>query len=407
MASTLYLDTARLGRMCPEAQAADRDFARLAGEEGCTLYFEQFLRWGYTALPPALGRRYPGLAFWAGVGGFKNDLKTVLCLPRDRQLLVANRSAQLVRLAARALFRRCENVLVTDMEWPAYMKALTAECQRAGRLLTTVPMREAILSDRIGQDEAIGRLLGHYRRHDCDGIFLSAVTFQGVQLPVRQLVRTLGDRERPRFVVVDAAQALNHIPLGLGEEYCDLVLAGCHKWLRAYQTLGLAFCCRRPAERVVAEACAEMRSRGELDDPLLAFTHQLETDSTDSYSETVNLAPLFTAAAAVRRMLGSPRPKRAELLAQMGNADRMADAAPETGWRPSRPDAPMQSGILLLRANHPDTRAALPDVIRERFRASGIALTVYEGGTIRASLPDRAFAGKELDLLQTALRRCA
>ena len=86
--------------------------------------------------------------------------------------------------------------------------------------------------------------------------FLSAVTFQGVQLPVRQLVRTLGDRERPRFVVVDGAQALNHIPLGLGEEYCDLLLAGCHKWLRAYQTLGLAFCCRPSAERVVAEACA-------------------------------------------------------------------------------------------------------------------------------------------------------
>ena len=151
-----------------------------------------------------------------------------------------------------------------------------------------------------------------------------------------------------------------------------------------------------------------MRSRGELDDPLLAFTHQLETEDTDSYSETVNLAPLFTAAAAVRRMLGfAARRNARELLAQMANVDRLADAVPEIGWHPSRPDAPMQSGILLLRANHPDTRAALPDVIRERFRASGIALTVYEGGTIRASLPDREFAGKELDLLQTALRRCA
>lgn len=409
MASTIYLDTARLGRMCPEAQAADRDFARLASEEGCTLYFEHFLRWGYTALPRSLGRRYPGLSFWAGVKAFKNDLKTVLCLPRERRLLVANRSAQLVRLAARVLFRRCENVLVTDMEWPAYVKALRAECQRTGRLLTTVPMREAILSARIGQDEAVDRLLGHYRRHDCDGLFLSAVTFQGVQLPVRQLVQTLGDRERerPRFVVVDAAQALNHIPLGLGEEYCDLVLAGCHKWLRAYQTLGLALCCRRPAERFVADACAEMRQRGELDDPLLTFTHQLETDSTDSYSETVNLAPLFTAAAAVRRMLGSPRAKRQELLEQTANADRLADAAPEAGWHPARPAPPMQSGILLLEPNHQDTRAAPPDAVRERFLASGIALTVYEGGTIRASLPDRPFDAAQIRLLQTALRRCA
>jgi len=46
-------------------------------------------------------------------------------------------------------------------------------------------------------------------------------------------------------------------------------------------------------------------------------------------------------------------------------------------------------------------------VIRERFLAFGVALTVYDGGTVRASLPDRAFAGAELDLLQTALCRCA
>ncbi|NLX97810.1 MAG: aminotransferase class V-fold PLP-dependent enzyme [Rhodopirellula sp.] len=407
MASTLYLDTARLGRMCPEAQAADRDFACLASEEGCTLYFEQFLRWGYTALPHSLGRRYPGLSFWAGVTAFKNDLKTVLCLPRKRHLLVANRSAQLVRLAARVLCSRCENVMVTDMEWPAYMNALTVECQRKGRLLTTVPIREAILRDRIEQVEVIDRLLGYYRRHDCDGLFLSAVTFQGVQLPVRQLVQTLGDRDKPRFVVLDAAQALNHIPLGLGEEYCDLVLAGCHKWLRAYQTLGLAFCCRRPAERLIAEAYTDMRKRGELDDPLLAFTNQLETETTDCYSETVNLAPMFTAAAAVRRMLGSSRAKRDELLAQMANADRLVDMASQAGWQPTRPALPMQSGILLLDPRRQDTRIAPANVIRERFLAFGVALTVYDGGTVRASLPDRAFGGAELDLLQTAFCRCA
>ena len=393
--------------MCPEAQAADRDFARLASEEGCSLYFEQFLRWGYTALPPRLGRCYPGLSFWAGVTAFKNDLKTVLCLPRQRKVLVANRSAQLVRLAARLLCDRCENILVTDMEWPAYVKALAVECQRKGRLLTTVRMREAVLRDRIGQDEAIDRLLGYYRRHDCDGLFLSAVTFQGVQLPIRRLVQALGDREKPRFVVVDGAQALNHIPLGLGEEYCDLLLAGCHKWLRAYQTLGLAFCCRRSAERLVVEACADMRSRGELDDPLLAFTNQLEGEATDSYSETVNLTPMFTAAAAVRRMLGSPHAKRHELLAQVANADRLADAAPQSGWTAARPTLPMQSGILLLEPRRQDTRTAPPDVLRARLSAAGLALTVYDGGTIRASLPDRPFDGADLSHLQAALSRCA
>ena len=66
MVRFLYLDTARLGQMCPEAQAADRDFARLAGEEGCSLYFEEFLRCGFTVLGAASRRRFAGLAAWAG-----------------------------------------------------------------------------------------------------------------------------------------------------------------------------------------------------------------------------------------------------------------------------------------------------------------------------------------------------
>jgi len=44
MPSMLYLDAARMGRMAPTAQWALRDFVRVAGEEGCTLYFERFKR---------------------------------------------------------------------------------------------------------------------------------------------------------------------------------------------------------------------------------------------------------------------------------------------------------------------------------------------------------------------------
>ena len=392
--------------MCPEAQAADHDFARLAGEEGCSLYFEQFLRCGFTALPPSLARQYPGLSFWAGVTAFKNDLKTAICLPRQRRVLVANRSAQLVRLAAKLLCQRCENILVTDMEWPAYIRALATECQRTGRLLTTVPMREAVLRDKICQDEAIDRLLDHYRRHNCDGLFLSAVTYQGVQLPVRQFVQSLQPREKPRFVVVDGAQALNHVPLGLADEYCDLLLAGCHKWLRAYQPLGLAFCCRRSSEKLVATTLSEMQARGEIDDPLLAFTNQLEAQSTESYSETVNLVPMFTAAAAVRRMLYSAKAKREELATQMANADRVADQAAATGWQPLRPTLLMQSGVLLLESRNQDTRQVPTDIIRQHFLTAGIAITVYDGGLLRASLPDWPMTSSDLPRLQSSLSQC-
>jgi hypothetical protein len=400
MSTLLYLDTARLGRMCPEAQAADHDFARLAGEEGCSLYFEQFLRFGFTALPPSLARQYPGLSFWAGVTAFKNDLKTAICLPRQRQVLIANRSAQLVRLAARLLCQRCENILVTDMEWPAYVQALTAECQRKGRVLTTVPMRVAILRDTISQDEAIDQLLNNYRQHNCDGVFLSAVTYQGVQLPIRQFVQSLQPREKPRFVVVDGAQALNHVPLGLADEYCDLLLAGCHKWLRAYHPLGLAFCCRQSTERLIASTLAETQARGEIDDPMLTFTNQLETNSTERYSETVNLLPMFTAAAAVRRMLYSAKAKREELALQMTNANNVADRAAKTSWHTIRPTLPMQSGVLLLESK---VSQAPANIARQRFFAAGVALTTYDGGVLRTSLPDWPLLATDLKWLQWAL----
>jgi hypothetical protein len=407
MLTRLYLDTARLGRMCPEAQAADHDFARFASEEGCCLYFEHFLRSGYMALPCSLANEYRGLSFWAGVRAFKNDLKTVLTLPRERQVFVANRSAQLVRMAGRLLTSRCENILVTDMEWPAYVQALEAEVDRAGRTLTRVPLREAVLGGEAGEAEFVDTVVAAYQAGNCDGLFLSAVTFQGVCVPVAKIVQALGSRHRPRFTVVDGAQAVNHVPLGLAAGYCDLLLTGCHKWLRAYHPLGLAFCCRADSEEFVRQIYAEMRRQGELDDPLLIFSSQLETGERESFSETVNLVPMFTAAAAVRRMLSSPRSKRDELAVQVGNADRIAEQVPAAGWRPKRPAAGMRSGILLLEPRNASTRSAPPDVLRERLLTAGVALTTYDGGVIRASMPDAPLSPGHQNALQVALSRCA
>ena len=121
----------------------------------------------------------------------------------------------------------------------------SAESRRMGRNVTTVPIRQAVLRDRMGLEELVRRLLSHYQQQDCDGLFLSAVTYEDIRLPIRQTVQSLGPRRRPRMVVVDGAQALDHAPLGLAANYCELLLTGCHEWLRAYHPLGLAICCRR------------------------------------------------------------------------------------------------------------------------------------------------------------------
>ena len=247
MVRFLYLDTARLGQMCPEAQAADRDFARLAGEEGCSLYFEEFLRCGFTVLGAASRRRFAGLAAWAGVSSLKRDLKTLAGLAVDRKVLLASRSAQLVQLAASLLCARCENILVTDMIWPAYREILTAECNRTGRSITTVPVRQAVLQDRIGKEQLVELVASQCQAQHCDGLLLSAVTFEGVRLPVPEICQRIRASSGLGFVVVDGAQALSHAPLELDHEHCDFLVAGSHKWLRAYQPMGFGFAAaRRP-----------------------------------------------------------------------------------------------------------------------------------------------------------------
>ncbi len=407
MTTCLYLDTARLGQMCPEAQQADRDFARLAGEEAGSLYYDIFLRAGSYSLPPSLRSRYPGLADWSGVSSLKSRINTALGLSAARPLLLANRSATLVRLACRALCRQCENVLVTDMLWPAYRATLETECRQQGRILTTVPLQAPVLQDHISQGELINRVLDIYRREDCDGLLLSAVTCQGVRLPVPQLVSAVSRLRRPRFVVVDAAQAVNHAPLHLATPCCDFLIAGCHKWLQAYHPMGLGSCCRAAADAIVSEISTEMGERGELDDPLLRFTWELENQRCGAFSETVNLAPLFTVAAAVGRIWRSSLGRREQFDRQLGNADRVAELSDATGWRPVRPDAAMRSGILLLQALKPETCSAPPDSLRFNFRRYGLALSAYVGGLIRTSFLAETLSTSRLNQIRSLLRRCA
>src|SRR4051812_39559175 len=116
MPGPLYLDTARLGLMRTAAQRANRNFARLCGREGASPRFERLLRDGLDSLPGRLNGRHPGLADWRGIGRLKESLRRLVASPPDAEVLLAHRSTQLMKLAARALFRRCRRVLHTDLE---------------------------------------------------------------------------------------------------------------------------------------------------------------------------------------------------------------------------------------------------------------------------------------------------
>src|SRR5262245_54562705 len=90
--TTLYLDTARLGRMTPRAQRAHLDFTRLAGEEGGSLFFERFLRCGVEAWPESSRAAYAGLSDWRGVAALKSSLRVLAGSDPELPVLLAARS---------------------------------------------------------------------------------------------------------------------------------------------------------------------------------------------------------------------------------------------------------------------------------------------------------------------------
>jgi hypothetical protein len=97
---------------------------------------------------------------------------------------------------------------------------------------------------------------------------------------------------------------LAHVPVDDCLASADFTIAGCHKWLRGYFPLGLAFFGQPGTREFIADTAANMLRTAELDDGLLRFCTQLTDANLDGYSETVNLGPLFSCCGAAGRCTG-------------------------------------------------------------------------------------------------------
>ncbi|HEX8203678.1 MAG TPA: aminotransferase class V-fold PLP-dependent enzyme [Isosphaeraceae bacterium] len=405
MPGLLYLDTARIGRMSPLARQAQHDQIRLVGEDAGSPRFDAFLSRGVESWPSRLRRRYPGLALWHGAGELRAALARLTGTPSGCVLL-ASRTYRLMDLAARLLFRNCQNVLVTDLGWPRYRSLLEDERLRHRGRVTTLPIRSATLYGAMPAAEVVGRISAAYREAGCDGLFLTAVSHEGVRLPVRDIVRAVAVRSRPRFVTVDGAQDLCHGQTDLRGDWCDLYLAGCQKWLGAYHPMGLGFLGRRLSADLIEAELGDLLACGELDDPLLRFTDGLDRGSSDPLGETVGLASLFSSRGAVADVLGAGRPPADVFAVRRDGVRRLAEMARGEGWLPLLPEAALRSGILLLQAKAPETHSASPIALRSAFAGRGIALTAYASGLVRLSMPALPLSGREVDRLRSAFGRC-
>ncbi len=400
----LYLDTARLGQMSQRAQQMLLDFTRFAGEEGGSPFFERLLQDGSESWPESVRSRFPSLTHWRGVGPLKQDLRTLAGSHPELPLLMVNRSTQLMKFAARLLFQRCRNVLVTDLCWPRYREILDKESQRTGRPITPVNVRGRLSEESLTEEEVIEAIREQFQRSKADGLFLTAVSHLGQRLPLERLVRSLETVREIRVVVVDGAQDFCHASADLRQEYCDLYLAGCHKWLQGFHPMGLGYYGRGRSRGIVQSLLQQLLATGELDDPLLRFTTQLETGLLDDDTETVNLISLFTCQGAAVDALEQPTSLQTAFLARRHNLLQAADLGQACGWRSLLPADPFRTGILLLQPERAIRRNQSPQELRRNFAEHGVALTAYDAGVIRLSMPAREWQPAELSQLRAALR---
>jgi len=402
MKSPLYLDTARLGLMAPKVKDALNSLTQIASVDGLSSRFDDFLHGGFKAWPTSLQKSYPGLSDWQGILELKSSLRKLVGLSSEKPVFLASRSTSLMKVAARLLFQRCRRVLVTDLEWPGFLEILRQERDRVGREIVEVPIRALVFKGDMSSDDICQTISDQYCKRQVDGLFLSVLSYQGIRLPVTTITRDLeNSRKPPEFIVLDDAQGIGHIPHDFSLEDCDLLLAGCHKWLRSHNPLGLGFSIRRRSQEFVRLTMEAMAKSWEADDPLLSFSAQLEGNFLESFSETVNLLGVFSARAALADPGNESGPAQFNTL--LKNCRTLARAADGSAWKPLVPHPSLQSGIALFQAKESAIKVMPPKPLRDHFLKNGVALSSYQEGLVRVSVPKVDLSNKEVRDFSSAL----
>ncbi len=392
MRPLLYLDTARLGQTLPAARDAQIDFVRLTAEEPATLYFEEFLKHGYTAWRSCYQSHFPALKTWGGVRALKQSLHQLAGAPEDSNVLLASRSFSLVQLAARSMFQTCRHVLTTDLSWPTYQDAVSRQALAAGAQITKVPLRDAIFRERWTAGDVAAVLARLFAENGCDGLFLPDVDHLGVRIPVRAIVEQVRNTSHLQFVLVDAAQAFCQVPIDDSLSVADFVVTGCHKWMRAGQPMGVGFFGGKVTQQIIRETLQESCGNGCNLDPLVIFTEQLDGGQLNGHSETVNLAPLFSSSAAAVEQLR----RRNQFSANADDSSLFDDPVGFTmlelpaelrHWIPIQPHETMRSRITLFAEQEAVRTSNSAEEARRVWLNHGCVVTAYDNGWVRVSPP--------------------
>jgi hypothetical protein len=386
--------------MSPSAQLLHTAFARLAGDPNGLLYFSEFFRAGFHAWPDRMRRRFPQLAPWAGLADLKLQLRNLIGANEADDVLLAGRSRALLHQTLSSMMLHCERVLTVDLLWPPYRKLLELACRSARKDLIVVRLVDSAFRHCASTDQLAARICEAYVSHKCDGLMLPVIDHRGVQLPIAKLVKTLQSYGPVRFVIADAAQALGHLPLNFSEGSCDVLIAGCHKWLGGYHPLGVAVTSSSGPSSIAALRSSQRRGRPVNDDPLHRFVYESEGRIRIRHGETAALIPLLTACGALVDTMTHGLEHR--LAVRESNRRWLSHALGEIGWHLLRPAIGPANGMLIARPPARCRSTLNHSQIQDAFAAYGVALTVYRQGLVRFSLPSITLFGHERVRLLTA-----
>lgn len=389
MSQVLYLDTARLGQISTSAKRALNAALEFNKAYGASAYFDTFLHGGSSTLKDPY--EFGDLSSWQGTEGFKHDIKRHFFGSDQGEIVFASRTASLMSLAAKMLFARCRNVLVTDLNWNSFTPILTTSIPNANCRITEVRIKDLILNQKAPAEEVIRLVLTKYLEHGCDGLFLPAVSNHGIQLPVEAILKTIRANAKLRFSVVDAAQAINHVDIGWACGTADFIFGGTHKWLRSYEPMAFGYFCIPNSRSFISDSIDREIKGNPMADSLI----RISQSPNSQIEETVNLCPLFAASGALHD--AEPAMTVSSVNHQVRTV--VEDAAVCAGWKCLVPSPEFQSQILLLK--HPRMQKAKSGYLRKALSRFGVAATDYPGGICRISLP------KTIDMMQAELLKNA
>ena len=391
--------------MCPGARRAEQDFARLVSQLGSSLYFERFLTEGYRSLPTRLRQRHPHLRCWHGVAGLRQGLAEFIGQPPELPVSFFGQSQLVIRYAGECLFRQSQNVLTTDLEWPAYISALQQLADLRGAHLHVAPLRDMFLQTQISSEDVVDVLKRHYQNISGDGIFVSDISYLGMRLPLKPFLDSIPSSQSP-FIVIDGAQALNQRPVDLSVLGCDLYLAGTQKWFQSYHPLRIALVGRQRHRSLIEHVRTQRKESSVFADPLFAFCDAIESGNFFASGETVNIAGLIAAAGSLwqHQQLGDTILEKWHTL--VSNAQESAPWLADSMWRPICQADSLQSGILLLRARN-RVPVDYDKQARMTLHQFGITASVLAGKLVRLSMPCMPLPLNHITLIMRALHHLA